>query len=98
MRIDQFGPLDAFDGRRLSSVLRWISLLKNPWDGLLVCGVAIGLYILAIAGATIGVWSQEWSPGILIGFGMVMSSVVVSAHLSNVNPVTSRPVARRRRS
>ncbi|MCI4367175.1 MAG: hypothetical protein L3K08_05445 [Thermoplasmata archaeon] len=83
IRIDMLGPRDAFDGVAFHRTRRWVATLRHPWDGVVMAGVALGLYSAVIGSATVGSTSGTNLPVAVACAGITLFAAGVSAHLSN---------------
>jgi hypothetical protein len=74
------GPI-AYEARGLERLYHWTGRVRSPWDGMLVAGVAAGLY----AGALLGAWIViQWSASplsLIVGLPILGFSGALAAHL-----------------
>lgn len=89
LRIDIVGPANVYDGPLFQRTARWIAKLKAPWDGLLMTGIAGGLFGLAVGGSLVEAASGTWLPGSVAGLLAVVASAAASSHLSHFERVAS---------
>jgi hypothetical protein len=81
---DLVGPGELGYQQLLSGLKLKVARLGAPWDLLLISGVALILGVAAAAGALLVVSLGSTYIGLFLGVGMVLLSVMISAHLSQL--------------
>jgi hypothetical protein len=78
---DLFGCPLPIDVRPLHRAFRWVNSLRNPWDGVLVLGVAFGLYIGILLACTLIILWDGSLVSLVIGVPTIGCLTAMAAHL-----------------